>query len=211
MNITDDQKSVIIKLMLEHYPEIPVFLVAENPFQLLVAVILSAQTTDRQVNRVLPGLFARFPDALSLAAADLHVVEDLIGSVGFFRMKAAHIVGTAKALVSRFDGNVPDSMEALLSLPGVGRKTANVILGSVFNKPAVIVDTHFGRVCRRLGLSESLQPEGVESDLLSLLEPSTSYHFSMVANNHGRIICHARKPLCTDCFLAQVCPSADLI
>lgn len=201
----------IHRILDQQYQEDLGFLEAASrgPFELLMAVILSAQTTDRQVNVVSGRLFSRFPGPEGLSRASQEEVEDIIRSTGYFRAKAAHIIGASQMLVSEYGGRVPDTMEELTRLPGVGRKTASVILGSVYHKPAVIVDTHFSRVVRRLALSEKRSPEALEKDIAGMLPGSSQYRFSMTVNNHGRVICHARKPECCSCVLRELCPSAD--
>ncbi len=174
-------------------------------FELLVAVILSAQTTDRQVNLVTGRLFETYPDAEALAAAERAEVERIIESTGYFRAKAAHIIGTARMLCDRFGGAVPDTMEDLTALPGVGRKSAGVILGAIYGKPAIIVDTHFGRVVRRIGLTAEQSPVKVEGDIAGLLAPERWYRFSMSVNAHGRAVCGAKRPQCQGCILSAVC------
>jgi endonuclease-3 len=187
-------------------PEIT-FLKQTDPFRLLISVILSAQTTDRQVNEVAVELFATFPDANTLAKAEIETVKSIIRSTGYFNAKAKHIIATSQALVERHDGRVPFSMKELTELPGVGRKTASVILGQLAHQPAIIVDTHFGRVVRRLGLVESKDPVTIEQEVATLLPPEQHYRYSMIVNLHGRQVCHAKKPLCSICPLAPFCKS----
>lgn len=179
-----------------------------NPFQLLVAVILSAQCTDVMVNKVTPALFARFPDAASMAAADPGEVEALIHRTGFFRAKTRSLIGMAQALVERFGGNVPGRMEDLVTLPGVGRKTANVMLGHWFGVPGVVVDTHVLRLSRRLGLTEEDDPVKVERDLQALLKRADWSSTTMRLIYHGRAVCVARRPRCGECAFAGFCPTA---
>lgn len=188
-------------------PTIITFLTQTDPFRLLVSVILSAQTTDRQVNEVAEVLFQRYPTAYLLAHAELEMVKEIIKSTGYYNAKAKNIIGTAQALVERHQGSVPFSMEELVALPGVGRKTASVILGQLANQPAIIVDTHFARVVRRLGLTEAKDPVRIEREVASLLPPEHHYRYSMTVNLHGRQICHARKPSCDICQLAPYCKS----
>jgi endonuclease-3 len=189
----------------EFYPDYIEFLETENAFQMLVAVVLSARTTDRQVSVVIPELFERFPDAEALGNAPQAEVEDIIKSVGFYRSKASNIIRLGEMLHQEFGGVVPDTMEALLQLPGCGRKTANVILGKCFSKPAIIVDTHFGRVVRRLGLTEQSNPDKVETEIKKLIPDEKQYRFSMTANLHGREYCKSQKPLCNKCFMKDLC------
>jgi len=183
----------------------------ENPFQLLVATILSAQTTDVRVNMVTPRLFAAYPDAKSLAAAELGAVEEIIRSTGFFRAKARSLVGMARALFERFDGEVPSAMEDLVTIPGVGRKTANVVRSVAFGLPGFAVDTHVGRLCRRLGLTEATDPDRVEADVNRLVPPPEWGALSLRLILHGRRVCTARAPRCDRCVLADFCPSAFTI
>ena len=182
----------------------------DTPFQLLVATILSAQSTDARVNMVTPVLFAAYPDPASLAGADLGAVEDIIRSTGFFRAKARSLVGMARALIERFGGEVPTAMEDLVTLPGVGRKTANVVRSVAFGLPGLPVDTHVGRLSRRLGLTEATDPVRVEHDLDALLPAAERGAFSLRMILHGRAVCTARSPHCSVCLLADICPSAGL-
>jgi endonuclease-3 len=197
--------AVLDRLGLE-YPETPSLLNFSSPFELLVGVILSAQTTDEAVNETLPRLFGRYPDALSLAGAQSADVEEIIHSLGFFRQKTKSIIGTSRALVNRFDGAVPSTMEDLITLPGVGRKSAGVILLHVFDRPAIIVDTHFGRVTRRLGFTAAKDPARVERDVAGRLPEELWNAASMRLNYHGRRFCFARKPACDTCPVRDLCP-----
>jgi endonuclease-3 len=180
----------------------------DNPFQLLVATILSAQSTDAIVNQVTPTLFARYPTPADLAAADPAEVEAIIKPTGFFRAKTRSIIGMAAALVERFGGEVPADMDALTSLPGVGRKTANVVLSVDFDIPGLPVDTHVLRLSQRLGLTTNTDPEKVEKDLCALLPPSEWGTFSLRLILHGRRVCTARNRHCDQCVLADFCPSS---
>lgn len=182
----------------------------ETPFQLLAATILSAQSTDVRVNMVTPQLFAAFPDPASLAGADPVVVEELVRSTGFFRNKTKSLIGMAKALTERFGGEVPPHMEDLVTLPGVGRKTANVVLSVAYGLPGLPVDTHVGRVTRRLALSTHTDPVKVETELGALVDPVDLGAFSLRVILHGRAVCVARRPKCADCLLADLCPSSSL-
>ncbi len=181
-----------------------------DAFQLLVATILSAQCTDERVNLTTPALFARYPDPASLASADAAELEQLIRSTGFFRAKARNLIGMATAVVTRFCGAVPSRMEDLVTLPGVGRKTANVVRSVAFGLPGLPVDTHVQRVSRRLGLTEETDPVKVEADLDAMIPPSRRGAFSIRLILHGRATCKARSPRCPDCVLADFCPSATL-
>ncbi len=182
----------------------------DGPFQLLVATILSAQTTDARVNLVTPALFAAYPDAESLAGADPATVEELVRSTGFFRSKTKSLLGMSQALVDRFGGEVPPTMEDLVTLPGVGRKTANVVRSVAFGEPGLAVDTHVGRLSRRLGLTAASDPEVVERDVDALVPAEEWGTLSLRLILHGRRVCVARTPRCATCVLADVCPSARL-
>jgi len=188
------------------YPEAHCALVHENPWQLLVATILSAQCTDKRVNQVTPQLFARFPDAASLAAADFEEVEKLIRSTGFFRNKAKNLIGCAAELVRKHNGQVPREMAALVALPGVGRKTANVILGNAYDVPGMVVDTHVGRIARRLGWATARTPEQIEAQLCTLLPAERWTQAAHVLIFHGRQCCRAQTPLCSTCPVLERCP-----
>lgn len=177
-----------------------------SALELLIATILSAQCTDQRVNQVTPALFRRYRTAEEYARADQAELERLIRPTGFFKSKAKSIIGCCRALVERFNGAVPDTMEALVTLPGVGRKTANVVLGNAFGKPAVVVDTHVKRVAQRLGLSASDDPDRIEEDLQWLLPPAEWTAGSQRLLLHGRYICVARAPKCRECDLYDFCP-----
>lgn len=189
----------------ELYPDALCSLEADDPFQLLVATRLSAQCTDARVNLVTPALFAKYPGVADFAAADVKDVEQLIHSCGFFRQKAKDIVGMAGIILRDFDGVVPDEIDVLTTLPGVGRKTANLIVGDVYGKPAVVADTHLIRISNRLGLVDTKDPLKVEKELKKLLEPEESNDFCHRAVLHGRALCMARKPLCAQCSLSAFC------
>lgn len=189
------------------YPEVHCALVHSNAFQLLVATILSAQCTDVRVNIVTPALFARFPTAFELAEADLSDVEELIRSTGFFRAKAKNLVAAARKLVELHRGEVPRDLDALTKLPGVGRKTANVVLGTAYGIPSgIVVDTHVKRLSTRMGLTESKTPEAIEQDLIAALPRDSWIDFSHRLITHGRAICTAAKPKCEACSLDSICP-----
>lgn len=180
----------------------------DGPFQLLIATILSAQSTDERVNMVTPAVFAAFPTPADLAHADPDRVEEMIHSTGFFRAKTRSLIGMAIELTERFAGTVPSSMEELTTLPGVGRKTANVIRSVDFGLPGLPVDTHVGRLTRLLGLTEQTDPDKVEEDLDALVPPGERGAFSLRLILHGRRVCIARRPRCEICILADICPSA---
>lgn len=190
------------------YPEVECPLVHRNTFELLVAVILSAQCTDAAVNKVTPGLFRRFPDAKALSQADGAEIESLIRSLGLFRAKAKSLRRCARQLVDEFNGEVPRTMAELTRLAGVGRKTANVMLGHAFDTPGIAVDTHCKRLSRRLNLSRHQDPTKVERDLTRLLPPSEWTAFSHRLIIHGRQVCFARSPACQQCTLSRLCPSS---
>ncbi|MFZ5585358.1 MAG: endonuclease III [Thermodesulfobacteriota bacterium] len=188
------------------YPDARCALRFNSPFELLAATILSAQCTDEQVNKVTPALFARYPDAPALAAADPDELMALIRPTGFFRNKAKSLLGMSRALVERHAGQAPDSLEALVKLPGVGRKTANVVLGEAFNVPGITVDTHLGRVSLRLGLTDQEDPVKAEFALMEVIPRERWTLFSHQMIWHGRQICQARKPKCDICPLLPHCP-----
>jgi endonuclease-3 len=210
----DDRKQrarKIARQLAQTYAEAECALKHDNPFQLLVATILSAQCTDERVNRVTPALFAKYPTPADLAASKQADVEKIIQSTGFFRAKATNLRGMAQALVEHFGGELPRTLDAMISLPGVGRKTANVVLGTAFGLPTgVVVDTHVKRIARLLGLTKHLDPEKIEQDLADLLPKSEWIHFSHRLIHHGRRICKARKPNCPECPLLKLCPRVGL-
>jgi endonuclease III len=188
------------------YPDASCALVHKNPLELLVATILSAQCTDVRVNLVTPALFARYNTAADYANADTEELERAIQSTGFFRNKARNIKALCRRLVDEFGGKVPGTLEALTPLPGIGRKTANVVLGNAFGVPGITVDTHVGRLSRRLGLTEEDDPVKVEFALMDLVPKKEWTDFSHRMIFHGRQVCHARKPRCSSCSLNKYCP-----
>jgi endonuclease III len=198
----------VAERLVEVYPDVAVPLRHESAFQLLAATILSAQTTDVGVNRVTPVLFARYPDAAAMAAAEPAEVEAIIHPTGFFRAKTRSLIGMARAVEERFGGEVPGTVEELVTLPGVGRKTANVVLGHWFGTPGVTVDTHVLRVSRRLLLTRESDPVRVERDLAAVWPRRLWSAASMAMIIHGRRVCTARRPACPTCPLADLCPSA---
>jgi endonuclease-3 len=199
----------ILSRLREAHPDAHCALDYQAPWQLLVATIMSAQTTDERVNQVTPALFARYPDPAALAGADREDVERLIQPTGFFRQKARYIQETCQRLVEEHGGEVPAEMAALLSMSGVARKTANVILGEIFGlSEGVVVDTHVKRLARRLGLAEGETPEQIEQEMMALLPPDLWIEISHLLIYHGRRICHARRPDCLHCPLVDFCPSA---
>jgi len=189
------------------YPDAHCELDFRTPLELAVATVLSAQCTDKRVNEVTPGLFARYPTAADYAAADRTELEELIRPTGFFRNKASSLIGLGAALVERHDGQVPARMADLVALPGIGRKTANVVLGNAFGVPGLTVDTHFGRLVRRFGWTAEQDPVKVEAAVADLLPRSEWTMFSHRVIFHGRRVCHARKPACGACAIARLCPS----
>lgn len=199
----------IVAILRENYPESRTALRHEDPFQLLVATILSAQCTDARVNMVTPSLFGKYPTAAHFARAKQAILEKEIRSTGFFRNKARNIIGAAKHIVAEHGGNVPDTMEELVALPGVARKTANIVLSSVYGKAeGIAVDTHVRRLSRRLGLSAEEDPVKIERDLMAIVPKGDWLDFNHLLVNHGRAICRAKKPRCPDCPLKRLCPSA---
>lgn len=199
----------VLKRLKLHYPDAHCTLAFGNPFELLVATILSAQCTDIRVNKITPELFLRFPDPLSFSKATIYDIEDLIRSGGFYHQKAKSIMETSKNICSNFNGNVPENLKELTGLPGIGRKTANVLLSTAFNKnEGVVVDTHVKRISNRLGFSSQKQPEKIEKDLMEILPKDSWGIYSHLLIEHGRKICEARKPDCLNCFLNDICPSS---
>lgn len=196
------------ELLTLEYPDAVCELDHRSPFELLVATILSAQTTDARVNIVTPALFARYPDAASLAAADIGEVEEIIRSTGFYQTKARNLIAMAARLVDEFGGDVPTAREDLVTLAGVGRKTANVVRSVAFGLPGLPVDTHVGRLSRRLGLTTEADPVKVEHELGSFLPPAAWGDLSLRLILHGRRVCAARRPECGRCVFADFCPSA---
>lgn len=195
------------RLLRERYPHARCELDFETPLQLVVATILSAQTTDVGVNKVTPVLFTRYPTAADLAAADPSEMEEILRPTGFFRAKTRSVIGLGAALVERFDGAVPGRLEDLVTLPGVGRKTANVVLGDAFEVPGITVDTHVGRLVRRFGWTEETDPVAVEHAIGALFPRRDWTLLSHTLIFHGRRTCHARRPACGACPVARLCPS----
>lgn len=202
----------IIGLLRERYPQPRTALEFQNPLQILVATILAAQCTDERVNRITPGLFWKYPTAAAFARADRTELEQEIRSAGFFRNKAKNIIGAARRIVEDFGCAVPDSMAALVTLPGVARKTANIVLSAGYGKAeGIAVDTHARRLSRRLGLSRHEDPEKIERDLLAVVPEQDWLDFNVLLVEHGRALCPARKPKCPECFLRRLCPSAEAL
>ncbi len=201
----------VITRLRKRYPVAECALLHETPFQLLAATILSAQCTDERVNSVTPKLFQKFPDAESLAKATQSQVEKIVKSLGFFRAKAKNLRGMAQRLVEEYDSELPRTVEELIKLPGVGRKTANVLLGTAYGIPSgVVVDTHVRRISNLLGLTESQNPEIIERELCEVLPKKEWINYSHRLIHHGRQICIARRPQCTDCPLLKICPRVGL-
>ena len=200
----------VLRLLKREYPVAICELTHESAFQLLAATILSAQCTDVRVNMVTPALFDAYPTPTKLATADVAHVEQLVRSTGFYQTKAKNLVGMANQVMSRFGGEVPREIEDLITLPGVGRKTANVLRSVVFKLPGLPVDTHVGRLSRRLGLTKLEDPVKVEYELNAMLPPPEWGEFSLRLILHGRRVCDAKKPNCAECLLEKLCPSSNL-
>lgn len=200
----------ILRGLKKDYPVAICELTHETPFQLLAATILSAQCTDKRVNMVTPNLFAAYPTAATLAVADISHVEQIVRSTGFYGSKAKNLIGMANAVMTRFGGEVPTAIEDLVTLPGVGRKTANVVRSVAFNLPGLPVDTHVLRLSKRLGITKDDDPVKVEMQLNALLPPQEWGEFSLRLILHGRRICDARTPKCDECRLASLCPSRQV-
>ena len=208
MQATEQRRRArVLQKLRDLYPDAQCALHYNNPFELLIATILSAQSTDKTVNQITPALFKKFPTPAAMASAALTELEALVKSSGFFHNKAKNLKACAAALMSAHGGNVPRTMEALIQLPGVGRKTANVVLGNAFNINAgIVVDTHIQRLSQRLGFSREITPEKIERDLMVLVPAEEWTVFSHRMIQHGRQICAARKPKCNACLLAPDCP-----
>lgn len=202
------ERAAKIQAALEkYYPDSRTALEWKNPFQLLVATILSAQCTDKRVNLVTPSLFAKFPNAKAMANGDMEALREQIKSINFFNNKAKHLNGMAKQLVKYHQGKVPDNMASLIALPGVARKTANCVMGQAFDNPVgVVVDTHVGRLARRMQLTRQKTPEKVEVDLMKLFSQAKWTWLSHALIDHGRAFCTARKAKCEECYLEDICP-----
>jgi len=196
----------IIALLQSLYPDsIHCTLKYKNAFELLVSTILSAQSTDKLVNTITPGLFKKYKGPEDFASADLEVLEADIKSTGFFRNKAKNIIGASREILNSFNGRVPDNMKDLLTLPGVGRKTANVVLGESFGKQVIIVDTHMKRISHHIGLTGNTNPDRIESDLLEIIPGDRMTNFSHMILAHGRAVCIARRPRCSRCPILKYC------
>lgn len=198
------------RILMQTYPDAHCELDFATPFQLVQATVLSAQCTDERVNQVTPALFRRWPEPVDVAGADRAELENLIKPTGFFRAKAASLHGIAQALVERFDGEVPGTLPELVTLPGIGRKTANVVLGNAFGVPGITVDTHVGRLSRRMAFTVHDDPVKVEQDLMALFARAEWTQLSHVLIWHGRRRCHSRRPACGACPVVALCPSAGI-
>jgi endonuclease-3 len=206
-----ERANTIHELLAKEYPDAECALVHRNPYELIVATILSAQCTDERVNMVTPALFRRYPDAKSLAKADRGELEKLIQSTGFFRNKARNLVGMAQAVVADHGGKIPNSMEALHALPGVGRKTANVVLGNAFGiDEGIVVDTHVTRLSQRLGFTKNTDAVKIEQDLVEIFPRDRWTMLSHLLISHGRAVCTARKPCHSECVVRELCPSRNI-
>lgn len=206
---TPERAREIYERLIEHYPDAHCALDFKSPFQLLIATILSAQCTDKRVNMVTPALFKRYRTPAALAAANPDELEEMIKSTGFFRNKTKSLLGMSNAIAEKHRGKVPDSLDELVQLPGVGRKTANVVLGNAYDRnEGVVVDTHVGRLAKRLGLTRNTDPVKVEQDLMKLFPSDRWTMLSHLLIEHGRRICEARRPKCEQCFLSDICPSS---
>lgn len=203
LNVTE-----LIARLKKHYPDVKkTALTFSNPLEILVATILSAQCTDERVNKITPLLFAKYKKASDYAAADIKVFEQEIRSAGFYHNKAKNIIESSKIIDEKYSGKVPDTMERLLTLPGVARKTANIVLGNAFSKIfGIAVDTHVKRLSFRLGLSKNNSPEKIEQDLMKIFSKDNWFALSNLLIEHGRKICNAKKPYCKNCFLRELCP-----
>ena len=209
-NALKERATRIGKALAGLYPEARISLDFKTPWQCLAATILSAQCTDERVNQVTPSLFREFPDARATASASPERIQELVASTGFFRQKTKSLMGAARSLVEQHGGEMPDQMEDLLKLRGVGRKTANVILGHVFGKPGFVVDTHVRRLTYRLGFTRNTDPDRIEEDLSAILPPKEWTPFSMRLILHGRRVCFARGPRCDSCTLSGDCPKVGV-
>ena len=207
---TRKEARAVYRILSKTYPEIRCELDFKNPLELIVATVLSAQCTDKRVNTITPALFRKYKTAKAYAGADIHQLEELVFQTGFYRAKARHIKGIGIKLVEEFNGEVPSTLEELITLPGVGRKTANVVLGHAFDIPGITVDTHFGRLSRRFGWTKEMDPVKVERIVGELIPQREWTNLSQRMIWHGRRICHSRKPACGACPVAKMCPSVGI-
>ena len=207
---TRKEARAVYRILSKTYPEIRCELDFKNPLELIVATVLSAQCTDKRVNTITPVLFKKYKTAKAYAGADIHQLEELVFQTGFYRAKARHIKGIGIKLLEDFNGEVPSTLEELITLPGVGRKTANVVLGHAFDIPGITVDTHFGRLSRRFGWTKEMDPVKVERIVGELIPQKEWTNLSQRMIWHGRRICHSRKPACGACPVAKMCPSVGI-
>ena len=207
---TRKEARAVYRILSKTYPEIRCELDFKNPLELIVATVLSAQCTDKRVNTTTPALFKKYKSAKAYAGADIHQLEELVYQTGFYRAKARHIKGIGIKLVEEFNGQVPSTLEELITLPGVGRKTANVVLGHAFDIPGITVDTHFGRLSRRFGWTKEMDLVKVERIVGELIPQKEWTNLSQRMIWHGRRICHSRKPACGACPVAKICPSVGI-
>ena len=207
---TRKEARAVYRILSKTYPEIRCELDFKNPLELIVATVLSAQCTDKRVNTITPALFKKYKTAKAYAGADIHQLEELVFQTGFYRAKARHIKGIGIKLVEEFNGEVPSTLEELITLPGVGRKTANVVLGHAFDIPGITVDTQFGRLSRRFGWTKEMDPVKVERIVGELIPQKEWTNLSQRMIWHGRRICHSRKPACGACPVAKICPSVGI-
>ena len=207
---TRKEARAVYRILSKTYPEIRCELDFKNPLELIVATVLSAQCTDKRVNTITPALFKKYKTAKAYAGADIHQLEEMVFQTGFYRAKARHIKGIGIKLLEEFDGEVPSTLEELITLPGVGRKTANVVLGHAFDIPGITVDTHFGRLSRRFGWTKEMDPVKVERIVGELIPQKEWTNLSQRMIWHGRRICHSRKPACGACPVAKICPSVGI-
>jgi endonuclease-3 len=207
---TRKEARAVYRILSKTYPEIRCELDFKNPLELIVATVLSAQCTDKRVNTITPALFKKYKTAKAYAGADIHQLEELVFQTGFYRAKARHIKGIGIKLLEDFNGEVPSTLEELITLPGVGRKTANVVLGHAFDIPGITVDTHFGRLSRRFGWTKEMDPVKVERIVGELIPQKEWTNLSQRMIWHGRRICHSRKPACGACPVAKICPSVGI-
>jgi len=205
------QASVIFEQLHKNYPDSQCSLSFQKPHELLISTILSAQCTDKRVNSITPALFKKYPTPQAFAEADIEELKNEIRSTGFFNNKAKAIKASMQSIVEKFDGVIPNTLDELTSLNGVGRKTANVVLGDAFGIPGIVVDTHVKRVSNLLGLTRNTDPEKIEQDLMLLFPPEQWTLLGHLMIDHGRAICIARRPICHDCSLNDICPSAKTI
>ena len=212
MKSAEKRIAEIIKILRKAYPTGRTALYYETPFQILIATVLAAQCTDERVNKVTPHLFRKYKTVFDFAKAKQSILEQEIRSTGLYRNKAKHIIATSKKIVENFEGKVPDNMKELITLPGVARKTANIVLSSGFKKAAgIAVDTHVKRLSERIGLSKEKDPDKIEQDLMKIVPGKDWLDFNYMLVDHGRKICQARKPLCRECVIKHLCPSAKKI